>query len=847
MKKPCILIFLCFNFLVSAVCFAQCTDCYSINQAMEKPGLVRELHLSNQGLKEIPSEISKMPNLIYLDLSFNEIACVDSQLDNLLSLEYLNLSNNFGFTLFCFSNEFFENTRIKNLQLESCEIGNLDYRLSKIEELQTLNLANNRISYLPLTYSSLKNLKNLNLANNDIKDFDTYFAKAWNLETLDITNNNDLNYEKFCDNLHYKSNLHNLKFSPELITKEMALGINNSGIKILTFVDCDLAGLSTTLRQNVILQKVEFVNCEMEKPIYVYRVLKDIKNLDEVSYVHTPVYEENKLLNASAISMTDVDRVETDALNARAFATINSDKNSLTQVDMSSKKLQNVIKIENIEVSEAMMNNALPVVIEIPLQTKKIDSEKENTVCFENTMFEIPKNTFVNADGSTYAGPVTIEVIEYFDPISNALSGMPMMAESNTGREIFTSNGMFSFNAKDENNKDLAINPLSEIVVELNDLQPSMNSQLYQLDSTNNWQVIGVPTRKSVNMDSLRLIVLDSLNKISDKEFIQIDRKAPKYAIQITKKSRDPYEIQLLAVAPKFKRAKIQVTDVGISYYNKESHSRWLSKQKWYLDTLINPNLKDSLKLLAKEQRYYIKNYLSFNTSTNLIEDVTLKTDFVNDNFIMSFNYKGQLKEMPVYFKSKKQTIKELKKQSDYYKKYLKDEKFSVILEDKVGIKIDSMSAEVAAAQRIYLSNILAQQRAREIEFGPVITAVRTNTLRFGFSAPGRYNCDYFYNNVPDELLVLSDSISNSDGEKLPQTNDVRFILTDANVSFAVAPNRIPYYNSQKAIIILVYEDNRIGIIKNYERSKVDLSFIVHELNIKGMSSEDVRKAINNI
>ena len=93
---------------------------------------LKELYLSNNQIKKLPKEISRLKNLKYLSLFDNQIEELFSKIWNLKKLETLDLSYN----------------KIKKLPKE---IGNL-------KNLKVLNLSYNQIKKLPKEIWNLENL-----------------------------------------------------------------------------------------------------------------------------------------------------------------------------------------------------------------------------------------------------------------------------------------------------------------------------------------------------------------------------------------------------------------------------------------------------------------------------------------------------------------------------------------------------------------------------------------------------------------------------------------------------------------------------------------------------------------
>ncbi|MCU0391701.1 MAG: leucine-rich repeat domain-containing protein [Thermoflexibacter sp.] len=117
----------------------------SLDQAMQAPGNVKKLDLSNQNLKEIPAEVFKFSKLQSLNLSNNQISQLPDQIQVLESLQELDISNN-------------------QLNTVSSKIDDLSF-------LKKLNLSNNQLVDIPEVLSNLRVLEELNLANNQKLNF----------------------------------------------------------------------------------------------------------------------------------------------------------------------------------------------------------------------------------------------------------------------------------------------------------------------------------------------------------------------------------------------------------------------------------------------------------------------------------------------------------------------------------------------------------------------------------------------------------------------------------------------------------------------------------------------------
>lgn len=130
------------------------------------------LDLSNQNLKELPTDFSELNNLLILDLSENK----KIDLKNIGSLKSL-----------------------KIIFLEECEIEEIPIEFGNLTDLITINLNENKLNNLPETFGNLENLIGLNLSNNEFSEIPKCFSKLTNLLGLYLDFNKFSNItEDFC-------------------------------------------------------------------------------------------------------------------------------------------------------------------------------------------------------------------------------------------------------------------------------------------------------------------------------------------------------------------------------------------------------------------------------------------------------------------------------------------------------------------------------------------------------------------------------------------------------------------------------------------------------------------------
>lgn len=200
-------------------CFRYLTHCKELelskNNLKSLPstiGLLTELKsLSVYGnqLISVPSEIENLKNLKSLFLNRNRIKNIPSEIGSLTELETLSLARNELETL---PAEIGKLTKLKGLDLNDNCIQVLNKEIENLKDLQVLHIQKNKIKCLPAEISSLTNLielvagenelyeicpeigrlqklNRLKLDNNVLTELPDTFSELRNLETLTLTHN----------------------------------------------------------------------------------------------------------------------------------------------------------------------------------------------------------------------------------------------------------------------------------------------------------------------------------------------------------------------------------------------------------------------------------------------------------------------------------------------------------------------------------------------------------------------------------------------------------------------------------------------------------------------------------
>ncbi|OJJ18518.1 hypothetical protein BKI52_23175 [marine bacterium AO1-C] len=149
---------------------------------------LKELNLSYNHLLTLPPELGKLKKLESLSLAHNQLAILPDQIKKLKKLRKLDLTANQGM-----NNVPREISQLQNLTtliLNQNKFQDLPLSICGLERLEELNLAYNQLSTLPEECTSLIKLKKLNLSHNKFVTLPLkVLCKLENLSTLSIAGN----------------------------------------------------------------------------------------------------------------------------------------------------------------------------------------------------------------------------------------------------------------------------------------------------------------------------------------------------------------------------------------------------------------------------------------------------------------------------------------------------------------------------------------------------------------------------------------------------------------------------------------------------------------------------------
>ncbi len=829
--------------------YSQCVDCTDMKSALVQPEIVKNLDLRAKGLTRIPVEIAEFINLKKLNLSDNFILEIDFNTFILPELESFIINNNPGFLTIHLPHIHKALPNLRSMEMTGDRIKFLSSEIANLTKLESLNLENNAISFLPEEINKLPNLKFLNLKNNNLLSQEYMFSGFWKLKELDVSDNDSINLAKMLRSLLLKDDLRKLTITIRdfsTLTKDL----NEVPIEILSIVNSKGLTLPGSIRNDKHIAKIIFDNSSFKNPALIYDILNSTPNLKIVEFRNMNVPAGiSAIKNLNELHLQDAILEGSQDLKDMSAKT-KVYQNNVSLVDHSRPTIVSNRKCYDLNVSDEMLFNDSPCLKDAEVFSTAINSDISEEINLDNSKYIIPENAFLNQDGSVYVGSVNIEIKEYFDPIMNALAGMPMMYDENGSSMLFSSNGMIEFNAKDIDGKNLIPDPKNLIQVELKDLQPSKNSDLYVFDkTTSNWNKIGLP--RSSNIDSLRGAQVDSINQLSSNDIVSTKTISPLIAMDIKTKRMDPSVFSYRIYRPNEREKRNAPIN---HFYLNEFAECDIAKQRWEVDTLLSKELRNLFSDIRTSQRLVLKymrkgKSLSSNGVPRIITNMKITPDFAKDNFRLTFNFKGDSINLPVTQLIHGNANRVQDRESKEYVEYVRNCK-----------KDNKEENKVIGRKNKYIENMAPLYRAQ------MLNALRTNVfinttaptdnqdvLRFGLSSFGIINCDYFFRNKPDDYLALNKNIMDQFDSLVEIPKVVTNIFLENNVFISTYSESIPYFKDQSNIIFFPIGTNEIAVLrtivakKESDSDSEEIQVLCKRFDITTLSAAQIRLKILEI
>ncbi|MDX2361044.1 MAG: leucine-rich repeat domain-containing protein [Crocinitomicaceae bacterium] len=825
--------------------FSQCTHCSSLEEALINPEKVVSLDMSAQGLVKVPIELNSFINLKSLDLSENLINELDFTGVFLPELLELNLSFNPGINAMVVVNMNKALPNLGSLNLSNNSIRYLSPNLALLSSLEHINLSNNAISHVPDEIGEMSSLVSVDVSDNLLADV-FWLKEMWNLEELNIAGNEDLDLELLGFALMAKSSLVKVEFTPNS-TKAVPSSFERLPIKELILSDALIHSMNFRVCRNDSVKKVVFDNCEFSNGRKIYGWLNRFKSLETVEFdgmeipanIHTVKgVAELSFKTCEFASIADLREVSPQI----RIASIDSD---ITNGDFTgnSRRVKNYY-IQNAQLDSAMTDNTLNPIVQPRVQEIHIKADEQRMIDLDFSSYNIPSEAFLTQDGQIYAGDVKLKITEYKNPIVNALSGVPMTYREDGVNQLFASSGMIDFRAYDEGGNELNPNPNNVIQVELNDIQPSEGTDLYSYNpEVNNWEVIGKPT--PTNYDSIKKHYMDSLNLLPDSLFINFRIIPIKTFLKYENKRKS--------------QATITFSFNGSGHFDKDwwkkstsmvytenNAGRWICGGKtWIIDTIITPEIDTLLRYISEEEGENY-NFFKVNLSNGIYEmfpsritELRIDPNIEHDNYTLSFKYKGQAIQLPVYLSMGGATARIQKKEQRNYEAYRKLR----IIEDKIEKQIILRKSKIMDE----LAEIGRRQTIQFLMARPGYEQEQRERLRFGLDNFGLVNCDYFSREKPNDYIAFADVAIDQHGERIHVPDNIRNIMLKTNSYVSTSSQSVPVYSGtdSRSVMLFTVGEDQVAVVKDWKvlpTGKVQPNVI--RFSTEGMTGDRVASKI---
>lgn len=167
--------------------------------------------------------------------------------------------------------------------------------------------------------------------------------------------------------------------------------------------------------------------------------------------------------------------------------------------------------------------------VNVPFQSFKIDAEKGGVIDISSgTRITIPVNAFLDKNGNSVEGEVSIQYREFHSAADIIASGIPMAYNSDNQKGSFKSAGMFEINGT-QNNEDIFIDKNKSLNVEMASYTGGNDFSFYSLDENGNWKTEGKSDaienkRKTEALQTVKSrLPVKPKNPLDDKKYFEFD------------------------------------------------------------------------------------------------------------------------------------------------------------------------------------------------------------------------------------------------------------------------------------------------------------------------------------
>jgi len=152
-------------------------------------GELQYLSVRNNKLGVLPTEITALTKLEFLDLYWNEnLTYLPEGFEKLSNLQSVNIGGNPGLNLGKTFVSLAKLPRLKTLNLTFDKIQSLPVEIGLLTQIEELTIDNNLLTDLPPQMAAMKNLKRLSLINNKFSSIPKIVSALPAIKQVDLTN-----------------------------------------------------------------------------------------------------------------------------------------------------------------------------------------------------------------------------------------------------------------------------------------------------------------------------------------------------------------------------------------------------------------------------------------------------------------------------------------------------------------------------------------------------------------------------------------------------------------------------------------------------------------------------------
>jgi len=827
---------------------------------------ITRIDLSNKGLMEFPKGILKCENLEELILADNGLIQLPIELSQLRHLRVLDLSGNQGLSYNDLEDVFkVAAFQLQELNISDCEMGFITYEIGRQKGLKRINISGNRLNNLPYAMIQLKQLEVLDASNNQIEDLSWQVHQWWKLKELNVANNPELKTTELVFALSVCEGLDKLVISN---LNEFPRVFSGFAINELEIHDSQIANFPRT-QQSTPIRKISFVNCQFTRPSQVAETISDFAQPEYIRFnqVQPTALRHFMGVKADSIDIRDNKLRDITALAGLAKLKWVDARDNYITAD-SKEKLATarpeleLLYSEKVEASQGI-NAPFPQFQKSPTE-KTISAAIAQEVRMGRATFDFPENAFLDQDGNVYTGAVDLAYTEYFTPAEIFLSGITMTADSANETMMFSSAGMFNIEANDAEGNELVMNPETPVGVDLLSSDPDPAMRLYQLDQNGDWEDKGRDSIVQPFKVDMALVDSAASNAfygyLENNIIVTENRFVPNVRGDGNKKSFTISFDELITN----NRYKPIETYTGALYIQKPQFTAsYIAKSSFVYDgsmDSLNYYRKWFREVRKKSRKAYRKLHHDTRKRTNdykwginYIKDLDLAMSRNSDRMYLQFLYKDSAVSIPVVLASEpSDSRRRMNVFQRFYKTYYRYKQ-----KDNVLLKTRGRRAEIEVQRRaMEIRNLarsmeVARQQAiyNNDTFYGVYENVSSVNRSFALSGFGIWNCDR--RRRVRRPKDIPQAIVNEDGVDMADSVvSVSVIDYDNRGVFSFGKQGAFFdASSAKTAIVVFFSSTAVGIYKSWKnkmnrRGDMGESMEVETQMISTMTQKDLMQML---